>query len=103
MRPPGTLEKFQNLFTNKIKKELLKGKKMAAKIMLGRIFSILQTWNPINLRNFFTQFRQFYSVVQVPMIYEGKAQPWHSLGLREEEVSVFPQSPVALVWVVRVS
>ncbi|XP_076964711.1 E3 ubiquitin-protein ligase RNF213-like [Callospermophilus lateralis] len=86
MRPPGTLEKFQNLFTNKMKKELVKGKKMAAKIMLGRIFSILQTWNPINLRNFFTQFRQFYSVVRVPMIYEGKAQPWHSLGLREEEV-----------------
>ncbi|KAM4802762.1 E3 ubiquitin-protein ligase RNF213-like [Urocitellus parryii] len=86
MRPPGTLEIFQNLFTNKIKKELLKGKKMAAEIMLGRIFSILQTWNPINLRNFFTQFRQFYSVVRVPMIYEGKAQPWHSLGLREEEV-----------------
>nr|XP_027779340.1 E3 ubiquitin-protein ligase RNF213-like [Marmota flaviventris] len=69
-----------------MKKELVKGKKIAAKIMLGCIFSILQTWNPINLQNFFTQFQQFYSVVQVPMIYKGKAQTRHSLDLEEEKV-----------------
>ncbi|XP_048653709.1 E3 ubiquitin-protein ligase RNF213-like, partial [Marmota marmota marmota] len=69
-----------------MKKELVKGKKIAAEIMLGHIFSNLQTWNLVNLQKFFTYFRQFYSVVQVPMIYEGKAQPWHSLGLEEEEV-----------------
>ncbi|XP_076693046.2 E3 ubiquitin-protein ligase RNF213-like [Callospermophilus lateralis] len=86
MKPPGTFQKLQNLFTNKMKKELVKEKKLAAAIMLGRIFSNLQTWNLVNLQNFFTQFRQFYSVVRVPMIYEGKAQPWHSLGLAEEEV-----------------
>ncbi|XP_077886537.1 E3 ubiquitin-protein ligase RNF213-like isoform X3 [Ictidomys tridecemlineatus] len=86
MKPPGTLEIFQNFFTNKMKKEVVKGKKIAAEIMLGRIFSVLQTWNLVNLQNFFTQFRQFYSVVRVPMIYEGKAQPWYSLGLGEEEV-----------------
>ncbi|VTJ72222.1 Hypothetical predicted protein [Marmota monax] len=86
MKPPGTFQKFQNLFTNKMKKELVKEKKLAAAIMLGRIFSNLQTWNLVNLQNFFTQFRQFYHVVQEPMIYEGKAQPWYSLGLGEEEV-----------------
>uniref|UniRef100_UPI000E55D81A E3 ubiquitin-protein ligase RNF213-like n=1 Tax=Urocitellus parryii TaxID=9999 RepID=UPI000E55D81A len=86
MKPPGTFQKFQNLFTNKMKKELVKEKKLAAAIMLGRIFSNLQTWNLVNLQNFFTQFRQFYYVVQEPMIYEGKAQPWYSLGLGEEEV-----------------
>ncbi|KAM5149392.1 E3 ubiquitin-protein ligase RNF213 [Callospermophilus lateralis] len=86
MKPPGKLQKLQNFFNDKTKKDLVKGKQMAAEIMLGRIFSILQTWNPINLKNFFTQFRQFYSVVRVPMIYEGKAQPWLSLGLGESEV-----------------
>lgn len=102
MKPPGTFQKFQNLFTNKMKKELVKEKKLAAAIMLGRIFSNLQTWNLVNLQNFFTQFRQFYYVVQEPMIYEGKAQPWYSLGLGEEEVSDFPRLPAALVWVGRV-
>ncbi|XP_076693023.1 E3 ubiquitin-protein ligase RNF213-like [Callospermophilus lateralis] len=97
-KPPGTFQKFQNFFTNNIKKELVKGKKIAAEIMLGHIFSNLQTWNLVNLQKFFTYFRQFYSVVQVPMIYEGKAQPWHSLALAEEEVSGFPRSPAALVW-----
>nr|XP_040124466.1 E3 ubiquitin-protein ligase RNF213 [Ictidomys tridecemlineatus] len=86
MKPPGKLQKLQNFFNDKTKKDLVKGKQMAAEIMLGRIFSILQTWNPINLKNFFTQFRQFYSVVRAPMIYEGKAQPWLSLGLGEPEV-----------------
>ncbi|KAF7471344.1 Hypothetical predicted protein [Marmota monax] len=86
MKPPGKLQKLQNFFNDKTKKDLVKGKQMAAEIMLGRIFSILQTWNPINLKNFFTQFRQFYSVVRAPMIYEGKAKPWLSLGLGESEV-----------------
>uniref|UniRef100_A0A8D2H250 Ring finger protein 213 n=1 Tax=Urocitellus parryii TaxID=9999 RepID=A0A8D2H250_UROPR len=86
MKPPGKLQKLQNFFNDKTKKDLVKGKQMVAEIMLGRIFSILQTWNPINLKNFFTQFQQFYSVVRVPMIYEGKAQPWLSLGLGESEV-----------------
>ncbi|KAF7479429.1 Hypothetical predicted protein [Marmota monax] len=89
-KPPGTFQKFQNFFTNNMKKELVKGKKIAAEIMLGRIFSNLQTWNLVNLQKFFTYSQQFYSVFQVPMIYEGKAQPWHSLGLKEEEVSGFP-------------
>uniref|UniRef100_A0A8D2D6D2 E3 ubiquitin-protein ligase RNF213 n=1 Tax=Sciurus vulgaris TaxID=55149 RepID=A0A8D2D6D2_SCIVU len=87
MRPPGKLQKLQSFFTDKIKKDLVRGKQLAAEIMLGRIFSILQTWNPVNLRNFFSLFRQFFSVVRVPMVYEGKAaQPWISLNLGEAEV-----------------
>lgn len=57
--------------------------------MLDSIFSILQTWNAINLKNFFNQFQQFYSVVHVPMIYEGRAQPWTTLQYTEKEVLGF--------------
>ncbi|XP_047401153.1 E3 ubiquitin-protein ligase RNF213 isoform X1 [Sciurus carolinensis] len=87
MRPPGKFQKFQSFFTDKIKKDLVRGKQLAAETMLGRILSVLQTWNPVNLRSFFSLFRQFFSVVRVPMVYEGKAaQPWISLNLGEAEV-----------------
>lgn len=64
----------------------MKGKQIAAAVMLDHIFSILETWNAINLKNFFTQFQQFYSVIRVPMIYEGEEQLWSTLQYEEKEV-----------------
>uniref|UniRef100_A0A4W2CP03 Ring finger protein 213 n=1 Tax=Bos indicus x Bos taurus TaxID=30522 RepID=A0A4W2CP03_BOBOX len=66
------------------RKDLMKGKQIAAAVMLDSIFSILETWNAINLKNFFTQFQQFYSVIHVPMTYEGEEQPWSALRYKEE-------------------
>ncbi|XP_030884636.1 E3 ubiquitin-protein ligase RNF213 isoform X2 [Leptonychotes weddellii] len=86
MRCPGMLQRMMNSLTDGIRKDVVKGKQIAATIMLDSIFSILQTWNAINLKSFFTQFQQFYVVVKVPMIYEGQAQPWHALQYDEKEV-----------------
>lgn len=86
MRPPGKFQKVMNHITDFTRKDLVKGKQIAATVMLDGIFSILQTWDTINLNNFFTQFQQFYFVVQQPMIYEGHAQPWTALQYGEKEV-----------------
>ncbi|XP_021566641.1 E3 ubiquitin-protein ligase RNF213, partial [Carlito syrichta] len=86
MKPPGKIQKFMNHITDGTRKDLVKGKQFAARVMLDSIFSILQTWDTINLNNFFIQFQQFYSVVRVPMIYEGRALQWNTLQYGEEEV-----------------
>ncbi|XP_037664815.1 E3 ubiquitin-protein ligase RNF213 isoform X2 [Choloepus didactylus] len=86
MRPPGKVERFMDYFTSGLRKDLLKGKQTAATVMLDSIFSILQTWNAINLKSFFTQFKQFYSVTRVPMIYEGGPRPWSVLQYEESMV-----------------
>ncbi|XP_011226480.2 E3 ubiquitin-protein ligase RNF213 isoform X2 [Ailuropoda melanoleuca] len=86
MRSPGMLRRMMSTVTDGIRKDLVKGKQVAAAVMLDGIFSILQTWNAINVTSFFTQLQQFYFVVKVPMIYEGKAQPWHALQYDEKEV-----------------
>ncbi|XP_055448252.1 E3 ubiquitin-protein ligase RNF213 isoform X2 [Psammomys obesus] len=86
MKPPGKLQQWKNWLTDSTRKDLVKGKKQAAVVMLGRIFSVLQPWSAINLQSFMTQFKQFYSVVRVPMIYEGQAKRWSSLGYDEKEV-----------------
>lgn len=94
MRPPGKFQKVMNHIADFTRKDLVKGKQIAATVMLDGIFSILQTWDTINLNNFFTQFQQFYFVVRQPMIYEGHAQPWTALQYGEKEVSGWP--PAAL-------
>ncbi|XP_032177877.1 E3 ubiquitin-protein ligase RNF213 isoform X3 [Mustela erminea] len=86
MKSPGMFQRMVSSFTDGIRKDLVKGKQMAATIMLDGIFSILQPWSATNLKSFFTQLQQFYCVVKVPMIYEGHAQPWHSLQYEEKEV-----------------
>lgn len=96
MRPPGRLQQVRNWFTDNTKKELVKGKKAAAVVMLDRIFNVLQPWSAINLQSFMTQFQQFYSVVKVPMIYEGQAKRWSSLGYDEKEVPNLHSTAVAL-------
>ncbi|KAF4008099.1 hypothetical protein G4228_019714 [Cervus hanglu yarkandensis] len=86
MKPPGTIQKWINRITDGTRRDLVKGKQIAAAVMLDSIFSILETWNAINLTKFFTQFQQLYSVIRVPMIYEGKEQPWSALQYEEKEV-----------------
>ncbi|KAI4533817.1 hypothetical protein MG293_016836 [Ovis ammon polii] len=86
MKSPGTVQRLLDRVTDGTRRQLVKGKEISAAIMLDRIFSILETWNAINLKNFFTQFEQFYSVIHVPMIYEGEEQPWIALQYEEKQV-----------------
>lgn len=86
MESPGKLQKLMSSVTDGIRKDLVRGKQVAATFMLDNIFSLLKAWGTINLRSFFMQFQQFFSVVRVPMIYEGQAQPWLSLKYEEKEV-----------------
>ncbi|KAJ1072081.1 hypothetical protein K5549_013948 [Capra hircus] len=85
MKPPGTVQRWVDRLTDGTRRQLVKGKEISAAVMLDRIFSILETWNAINLKNFFTQFQQFYSVIRVPMIYEGEEQPWIALQYEEKD------------------
>ncbi|XP_039082113.1 E3 ubiquitin-protein ligase RNF213 isoform X2 [Hyaena hyaena] len=86
MKSPGLFQRMVDHITSGTRRDLVRGKQLAATIMLDSIFSILQTWDAINLKSFFTQFQQFYFVVKVPMIYEGQAQPWSALQYDEKEV-----------------
>ncbi|XP_069916285.1 E3 ubiquitin-protein ligase RNF213 isoform X2 [Oryctolagus cuniculus] len=86
MRPPGKIRKLLDKFTDNTRKDLVRGKQLAAGVMLDSIFSVLQPWSPVNLGSFFTQLQQFYAVVRVPMVYEGQAQPWRSLQYEEAQV-----------------
>lgn len=97
MRPPGKFQRLVDYFTDGTKRDVVRGKKIAATIMLDGIFGVLQTWSLINLKSFFTQFEQFYAAVRVPMIYEGRARPWSSLQYKEGEVpsSCGPPAPVS--------
>uniref|UniRef100_A0A8C9DCK3 E3 ubiquitin-protein ligase RNF213 n=1 Tax=Panthera leo TaxID=9689 RepID=A0A8C9DCK3_PANLE len=86
MKPPGLIQRVMDHLTDGTRRELVRGKQIAATIMLDTIFSILQIWDAININSFFIQFQQFYSVVRVPMIYEGREQPWSALQYDENEV-----------------
>ncbi|XP_043761210.1 E3 ubiquitin-protein ligase RNF213-like isoform X2 [Cervus elaphus] len=86
MKPPGTFQKWMDHITDGTRKNVVIGKQISAAVMLDRIFSILETWNAINLKNFFIQFQQFYDVIRVPMIYEGEEQPWSALQYEEKKV-----------------
>lgn len=88
-RPDGKLQEikdyFLHHFTDQMKKNV-RGKQLAASIMLDRVLSVLQSWSAVNLSSFFTQFRQFYSVVSEHMVYEEQAQPWTALNYPKEQV-----------------
>ncbi|KAF6297909.1 hypothetical protein mRhiFer1_000154 [Rhinolophus ferrumequinum] len=80
------IRKWVDHFTDQTRKDVVKGKQIAATVMMDSMFSILRTWDAINLKNFFAQFQQFYAVVRVPMVYEGEAHPWNELQYTEKEV-----------------
>lgn len=86
MKPPGKLQKVKNFITDGTRKDLVRGKKQAAVVMLDRIFSILQPWSDVNLSSFMTQFKQFYSVIRVPRVHDGGTRTWSSLQYDEKEV-----------------
>lgn len=78
--------KVREKFTGDKNKEVVEGKKIAASVMLESIFSILGTWSPDNLRNFFCQLRQFYYVAVAQLVFDGKAKPWVELNFSTEQV-----------------
>ncbi|XP_043855804.1 E3 ubiquitin-protein ligase RNF213 isoform X2 [Dromiciops gliroides] len=67
-------------------RKVVKGKNIATGIMVENIFSILSSWNIINLESFFCQFSQFYFVIKKPMVYEDQSIEWKALGYGEKEV-----------------
>lgn len=82
--------RFQNLksrilFQDK-KKDIVNGKIIAANIMLENIFSILGTWSPVNLTNFFSQLKQFHCVTKEPCVHSGKKLAWNELDFGEQQV-----------------
>uniref|UniRef100_A0A8C3FV72 RING-type E3 ubiquitin transferase n=1 Tax=Chrysemys picta bellii TaxID=8478 RepID=A0A8C3FV72_CHRPI len=68
------------------KKNVERGKQIAAKIMLETIFSILTTWTDINMKNFLSQLQQFYIVTKTPMVYERQPKQWTLLEFGEKQV-----------------
>lgn len=82
---PSILENLKNLFQDK-KKDIVNGKKIAANIMLENIFSILGTWSPVNLMNFFSQLKQFHCVTKEPCVYSGTKLAWDELDFGEQQV-----------------
>ncbi|KAM6164698.1 E3 ubiquitin-protein ligase RNF213 [Rhynchocyon petersi] len=86
-RPPGMFGTFEWIFTffTDEKKKVVHGKQIAAQVMLDRVFSVLQTWNAINLKSFFIQFQQFYDVIREMMVYEGGPRSWSSFLQYDEQ------------------
>ncbi|XP_068511209.1 E3 ubiquitin-protein ligase RNF213 [Anas acuta] len=83
--------RFQNwksriLFQDKMK-DIVNGKRIAANIMLENIFSILGTWSPVNLTNFFSQLKQFHCVTKEPCVHSGKKLAWNELDFGEQQVN----------------
>ncbi|XP_071620775.1 E3 ubiquitin-protein ligase RNF213 isoform X1 [Heliangelus exortis] len=68
-------------------KDVVRGKKIAANIMLENIFSILGTWSPDNLRNFFSQLEQFQFVTGNQYVYETERTAWTELKFGVPEVN----------------
>lgn len=86
---PSTIGNFWHTYVRSKNKDVVKGKVIAANIMLENIFSILGTWSPENLSSFFAQLRQFYVVTKEQLVHDGFAMPWRELNFGASEVSSF--------------
>uniref|UniRef100_A0A674JMV9 RING-type E3 ubiquitin transferase n=1 Tax=Terrapene triunguis TaxID=2587831 RepID=A0A674JMV9_9SAUR len=85
--PDGLVRRFKSwVGWNDRKKNVERGKQIAAEIMLETIFSILTTWTDINMKNFLNQLHQFYIVTRKPMVYESEPIQWTSLEFGEKQV-----------------
>uniref|UniRef100_A0A8D2LRN9 RING-type E3 ubiquitin transferase n=1 Tax=Varanus komodoensis TaxID=61221 RepID=A0A8D2LRN9_VARKO len=73
-------------FWTKSENNTVKGKQIAARVMLDSLFSILNTWTLNNVKNFLFQFRHFYVVNIKPMIHEGGPKEWRELKFGEEQM-----------------
>lgn len=85
-KPTGRIQKLMDFVTDKTRKDLVRGKKIAAAVMLDGLFGALRPWGAAGLGRFFTRFRQFYSVVRTPVVHEAGERPWSSLQYEEKQV-----------------
>ncbi|XP_075418440.1 E3 ubiquitin-protein ligase RNF213-like [Tenrec ecaudatus] len=108
MRPPGKGQQSLDGFKDDIKRSQEKGKQIAVTVMLDSIFSILQTWDTVNLKNFFTQLQQFHVVAPKwtqmwSSSNEGerkvKSELWEYL--KEKMALIRKKDPVPADWPVR--
>ncbi|GAA6104753.1 E3 ubiquitin-protein ligase rnf213-alpha-like isoform X4 [Tachysurus ichikawai] len=81
----SVVEKLKNWIVN-TKPDLLRGRYIAAGIMLDTISDILGEWSKLNVRNFFVQLQQFFTTYSQPHVYEEQAKPWDSLQYGEIQV-----------------
>uniref|UniRef100_A0A672GQ55 RING-type E3 ubiquitin transferase n=1 Tax=Salarias fasciatus TaxID=181472 RepID=A0A672GQ55_SALFA len=77
---------WDNLWSEQ-RKNLIQGREIAGRIMLGTIFDILRDWTETNLKSFISQLNQFFQVYKDPYVYEGKQQKWTTLNYDEENHS----------------
>ncbi|KAK7926035.1 hypothetical protein WMY93_008345 [Mugilogobius chulae] len=78
-------ETFGKLWSQE-KRKLIRGREIAAEIMLGTIFDLLKDWSGVNLKNFISQLRQFFDVYSDPFVFENKRVRWESLDFGKEDV-----------------
>uniref|UniRef100_A0A8C0VAY7 Ring finger protein 213 n=1 Tax=Cyanistes caeruleus TaxID=156563 RepID=A0A8C0VAY7_CYACU len=84
---PSRFKNVLQILTRDKNKEVVEGKKIAANVMLESIFSILGSWSPDNLRNFFWQLKQFHYVAVAQRVFDGKAMSWIELNFSTEQVN----------------
>jgi len=83
------MKNIQKIFSRNNNKDVVRGKMIAASIMLESIFSILGAWSPDNLRNFLSQLTQFYVVTSHPWVCDGREMPWTELDFGTQQVIRF--------------
>ncbi|KAJ8251475.1 hypothetical protein GJAV_G00221740, partial [Gymnothorax javanicus] len=69
------------------RKNVIQGREIAGRIMLGTIFDLLSSLNEINLKNFLIQLEQFHRVYSNPYVFEEKEKKWASLDYGKEQVN----------------
>ncbi|XP_067164464.1 E3 ubiquitin-protein ligase RNF213 isoform X2 [Apteryx mantelli] len=84
---PSLIKTVWNKIYHDKGKEVVEGKIIAANIMLENIFSLLDTWSPVNLRNFLSQLTQFYVVTREPCVHDGRKMLWTELNFGREKVN----------------
>ncbi|XP_062447391.1 E3 ubiquitin-protein ligase RNF213 isoform X2 [Rhea pennata] len=84
---PSVIKSVWNKIARDKCKDVVEGKIIAANVMLENIFSILETWSPVNLRNFLSQLTQFYVVLREPLVYDGRQILWAELNFGAEKVN----------------
>lgn len=84
----GFASKLRSLFTDRYS-DICKGKLAAGEVMLSTIFSILTSYDHINLSNFFLQLGQFYLVYKDPLLFGNYNISWTSLGFGEKQVTLY--------------
>nr|XP_057905202.1 E3 ubiquitin-protein ligase rnf213-alpha isoform X2 [Doryrhamphus excisus] len=68
------------------KKSFIEGRDIAGTIMLETIFTLLSTWNDVNLTSFLVQLKQFFEVYGNPFVYEDKPLRWDSSNYGKDDV-----------------